>query len=367
MARSNEVAQGGAPTTGVAPVQGVTAQDILSQASTLPATPGKDPVPGPRGKDRFNKLLESAPAGWGGGNTEAYAQWLWSVPDDPTDPEFSQLLHERQRQLSAGGYPAPQQGAIHYQGSASSSGFQGDRSTSDAAGRANRQAAADQKIAGIERGDIGKTRKREAADQDQYRQQTSAPIITGMPVDAQQILSDAAAVGGAPVGIPSAWLKDFTKDWDLGLEGDYAGAAAKSGDYVYVGQANDPNGGPNFKRDKYVYKDDAKASVTGMDPARVKAVQAKLGLPQTGLVDPTIAAIWDDSVEMAGRYARNGQKVTLDFIFDTLVSAQAAGRSGGGGGNGLEKGAVDQAGVDYYMAMMQVLGDISGVKSSNVS
>jgi hypothetical protein len=190
------------------------------------------------------------------------------------------------------------------------------------------------------------------------------PVIKGMPVSAEGIFAEAAeaeaAAAGKKVEQSSPWLAQFAKSKAIQISRPYAEALAKTHDYVFAGTTKDRFG---FVRPTWMFKDDAKASITAMPQAKIKAYQKKLDLPQSGLVDPDLQNLWDYAVAMAQNYNLAGQRVDLEYIFETLVNAQAAANAAKGRGGGGGAGAEPLTDVDYYFAMMQVLGDISGVEN----
>lgn len=194
---------------------------------------------------------------------------------------------------------------------------------------------------------------------DEHRRQTKGkPIIRGLPVDAGSVLGEASTSDGGS-GL-SEWIRQWATKQGLDVTYEDAQEASATGDFVYVGQEEDKAGGPGYMRDVYVYKDDANSGVANMSVEEIADYQNRLGLEVNGIVDPKLQALWEKAVEIGQVYARAGKKVELKFIFDQLVASAVAGGGLGSGGGG---GAANRADTDYYFAMMQVLGDISGVKS----
>lgn len=192
--------------------------------------------------------------------------------------------------------------------------------------------------------------KRQSQDQMQYRDDMSdTAMLKGMPVDLQAAFEDANLDG---------FVQQFASNEELQFQSDDSRSlATKSGQYVYTGKAADSKGGAAYQRDQYLYSADAEAMLAGMDPATIKQYQAKLGLLESGVVDPDLQKLWQQAVETGQLYARAGKKVTLQFIFDSLVDAQVAANAKTGAGPRV----LDED--SYYFAMMQILGDISGVGS----
>jgi hypothetical protein len=78
--------------------------------------------------------------------------------------------------------------------------------------------------------------------------------------------------------------------------------------------------------------------------------------------------LWEWAVEVASISAANGQKLSPKDVFFAQLSAtmtklKASGTGGGGGSSGqwAQPTGGDLAATDYYQAMMQVLGDTSGI------
>jgi hypothetical protein len=205
-------------------------------------------------------------------------------------------------------------------------------------------------------------RPEDAAATDEFKRQNKGkPIIRGLPVDAGTVLGESSTASGDAGGSGlSEWIRQWATKQGLDVTYEDAQEASATGNFVYVGQEEDKRGGPGYMRDVYVYKDDAASGVANMSVEDIASYQSQLGLEVIGIVDPKLQALWEKAVEIGTQYARAGKKVELKFIFDTLVASAVAGGglgSGGGGGGGSTK-----ADTDYYFAMMQVLGDISGVK-----
>lgn len=275
------------------------------------------------GKNRFDMMLGKAPFDKG---SEFYEKWVLGLPEDPVDVEYTRLLRALKDKIRAD--------QVRRQEKETQPAL--IKSERDARQMADRERA--------HRGSMG-----------------DVPIIKGMPVGPDAVFGD------QETGDPqlSAWLQQFVKSTGLDLSVDQSSVAAKSGMYVYVGQEDDPEGGVGFRRDVFVYEEDAKSMLTAVDPEKLKGYQKRLGLEEHGLADPILQGYWDDAVQMAQLYARQGKKVDLQFIFDQLINAVEAKqrRSGGrgGGGGGIAGMSEEERTYDLYFAMMQVLGDISGV------
>lgn len=168
---------------------------------------------------------------------------------------------------------------------------------------------------------------------------------------------------------PAEMEEEFIRNNGETHEGAGADYRKRSGAYVYVGTETDPETGA--VRDVYVYAGDATAGLYALGPSEIKRYQAMTGAPQTGVPGPEdqLQAVWDYAVKTAQGYAQAGIKMSVREIFDNEMRnrqrayANRGGGGGGGGLGGLEEDPEDRAAVDYYRAMMQVLGDISGVVS----
>jgi hypothetical protein len=194
------------------------------------------------------------------------------------------------------------------------------------------------------------------------------PIIKGAPVTVGQIFAEEEETGGVeyfpgPGEAPgSPFLRQFAKLQGIDISRVGKEALTRTGDYVYAGTERDEYG---FERPVYIFFADAKASMARWGPDRIKGFQRQLGLPQTGMAEGDLKKLWDYAVEVAQEYAKAGMKVDVQFIFDTVFKQavaqyQASLRGGGGGGGGA--GTEPLSEIDYYFAMMPVLGDISGVE-----
>jgi len=342
-----------------------------------PITGDKGNTPGLRGTDRFRYVMSSAPPGMTGEGTSDRDEWILSIPDDPTDPEFSKMLadakvgaaarnRERSYERTHGGKHMP---------SLADPNVKGPTVLGVGALTAKGRVELQNPKPGPDPGSqptlngpppTGPNQKQKNAKLDEQEAKRhrflydGRPVIQGVPATAESILGQAEE---NPGGAPSPFLEQFARDQEINLNPDYTRAAVKTGDYVYVGERDDPGGGKGYTRAVYVYAKDAQAQIAKMPPDQIKKYQAKMGLPQTGLVDPELQQAWDYAVEVGRGYARAGMKVELKFIFETLLGSGSLSKGGGGGGGRFAgETPEDMAGVDYYQAMMQVLGDISGVK-----
>ncbi len=274
------------------------------------------------GQARLNSLLAKAPASLGK-FSEGYDAWLLSQAEDVRDIEFTRLLRAMKAEARA-------------------------RQASRKQTKQDDQIAADEKS-------MRKTQE----TQGRYRKGAGAkPIIKGL-------VGQDSATGLQMGAVENPWLVEVAKKLGIDLGGDVEQVAIRTGDYVYTGQVADTKGGPKFTRPEYVYVEDAKSMIMSMPPEKIKEYQKRLGLVEHGLADPILVGLWEDAIYLAQGYARSGQKVELQFIFDTLVNAKVekmkSGGGGGGGGGGAANRSDEESAYNYYFAMMQILGDISGV------
>jgi hypothetical protein len=305
------------------------------------------------GQQRFEELMRVAPTD----NADAYDNWILSIPEDPKDILFTMLLREEKARVREAQFKrAPSFGRPEGENDGPTIGDQGQ------AKRAGKEidVKADEPLKAF------------------YQQE---PIIKGAPMGTGEILQSEMEAGLNPeTGKPAKdyfpsegekeqdpLLREFSKRQGLTLSRPTEEALVATGDYVYVGTEKDKMG---FQRPVYVYKDDAKASIVKWGSNKIKQIQKRLGLPTTGVPDKDLLQLWDDAVQLAGeRYAKAGLKVTPEFIFETwvkMIEAELAknGRGGGGGGGGA--GGPGLTEDDYYMAMMGVMGDISGVQDGGL-
>lgn len=305
-----------------------------------------DETPGLKGQARLDDLLAHAKYPK---DSPQFDDWIIGYAYDPNDPMFNILL--RQLKQEAMGRSAERRMR------------EGKAGPAEQAAQATIDAAGPQLAATAGQGTVLTQQSIQRREERQYdfRQSVEGrPIIKGLNVDEQQALAEEA---GAEPGPLSEFVAMFSKDQALDVNRATSAVAVKSGKYAYAGQQEDTRGGAGFMRDVYLYEDDALASITSLDPDTIVEYQRRLGLPETGLVDSDLMDLWKEAVRQSELYARNGKKVEMKFIFDSLVDRIEAsgglgrGRGGGGGGG---RGMQD---FDYYFATMDILGDISGVKS----
>lgn len=320
---------------------------------------------GMTGKQRWDWVATQAPSGMVPQGHD-WDSWLQSLPEDPNDLEYTRLLRQAKANAASRERLRAEQGSVSADLPQISSGDKGDgKVTPMITGIPGRGPKPPPEPAGGP-GSPG-TKKLDLEEQAQHRRESAgAPIIQGLPVSVGDVgLKDPENPGAAP----DPYVEQWVKDKNLELDKQSAQVAARSGMWVYTGETADPSGGKFYTRSMYVYVDDAEAQIAQFSTAEIKKYQKALGQPETGVLTPALQGKWHDAVQAGQMYARNGKKVELKFIFEQLIASDAmakAGRGGGGGGGafGNESGA-DMVGADYYQAMMQVLGDISGVGGSN--
>lgn len=187
-----------------------------------------------------------------------------------------------------------------------------------------------------------------------------AAMLKGMPVSETDIFGDPANPGAAPDPYVEKWVRDA----ELGLDPTSSAVATKSGNWIYVGDVADEAGGPGYTRPQYVFFEEAKSGLAGMSTDQIKAYQKQLGVPESGIASGELQTIWDNAVEQGQKYAQQGKRVELRLIFESMLADRIAAKSGGGGGQYADETPQDMAGAVYYQAMMQILGDTSGVDSA---
>lgn len=197
--------------------------------------------------------------------------------------------------------------------------------------------------------DEEKVRERKARAKAQLE---GTPLFKGAPVPGSVVSEQGE--------IEDPYLRQFFNKHGITLDSDDAQKKLDSGEWVYMGTEVDSTG---TKRPVYVYKDQAHNAVVNLPAKKIAAYQKALGLNVTGRPDPYIEQYWDAAVASAQRYAAAGHKVSVQELFDMYINSaiakrNASGGGGGGGGAGAQAPSTD----DYYMAMMGVLGDISGVE-----
>lgn len=353
------------------------------------ATPAPTPTPGPggalptpgpgasfpsqfglHGRQRWDTVKSTAPGVFAG--PVAYRQWLEALPDDPSDPEYQAgLATERarfQKWWDAAGWaiPADVQGPNPYnQGKAPS--------FKDAMKKFQDYLAGQETPPNLDPGGVGpsgmsasgplgppvgeagkgKSQAERQGDLQDKRELPQAkylweqPTFRGRPIGTDEIYNNGA--------VQDPFLQGFLDENGIQLSGDTRAKATRSGQYVLMGTETNKELGAS--RDVYMFVDDAKAAGQRLDPAKLAKYQAGLGLVVTSQMDPTLENYWDQAVEMAQRSAVAGIHMSVEEWFDLTVSSAIAKKHGAGGG-----GSEPMEANDYYRAMMQVLGDISGVE-----
>lgn len=329
------------PTTTTGPTFTLTGPTPLTGPSLLPTDTAK------RGKARFEAEMSAAQGRiFGGAWSHDFNQWVLGLREDPEDPEYNAILawaksnaERKEKGLDASANNAGEKGT---------EGFKiPDGILKKPTLTAVQPAAGGDKTPVFQGGfksaesdaEFGKERFQGGTLQTQKRPDDDSP--------------------------GNAELNKFRREKGLMLPPEDASRAKTSGEYVYMGTEQNPNG--KAQRDLYMTEADAKAAIGAIPEAKVAAYQKMLGLPQTGKIDGDLMTLWNNAVVQAQVYAQNGKKVSVQELFDVRVNALAArlkarGGGGGGGGGGLQQDPEDMAAADYYMAMMQILGDISGVQ-----
>lgn len=276
----------------------------------------------PVGKARWDELLTKQGFQMPSMGSEKYDEWVLSLAEDPGDAEYTAIVREQKAQAQRR--------------------------------KEQREAEKAEQVTKTATNATGFKRAEANAEFD------TRPRFLGGDV---QDPNDSTK----PQSAAEAELKEFTKN-NKGIpldNGMYADRMKTSGQYVYSGTEASRTG--DRSREVYQSADQAKTEIFDIPEAKIKAYQKMLGLPETGKVDKTLQSVWNDAVEMAQGYATQGHKITVQELFDIQMRAYASQRAsrggGGGGGGGLEQDPEDMAATDYYMAMMQILGDISGVSS----
>lgn len=255
------------------------------------------------GADRYAWVLSNRPADAQSGT--GYIAWVQALVEDPNDLEYTRLIRALKSQVQANAGPSGETKGV----------------------AANYMSGIDHRY----------------------------DVARGKPVTTQEILADQAnshTTAGQASHTQDPYLQQFADGQDLNVDYEHNKALVRSGEFVYLG--DNPK---NAAQSVYVYADDAKAAIWDMGAAKIKAYQKELGIPATGVPGPDLQSLWNSAVESAQLAARNGKKVSVQFIFDHLVQAQVESKAASAGG------AVPQTEDDYYRAMMAVLGDISGVSN----
>lgn len=304
-----------------------------------------------KGKARFDDMLNRNRPLFGSGiGGHDYNQWILSQPEDLSDPEYNQILLAAKAQAKRAEEGFGQEAA--------NAPF-GTKIRKDAKRLKPPVTPADGGTGPAEAGlNVGPSlladeEKRLEAE----RHKVLTQVFKGVP-------TSEASLGTRQGTDPM--LSRFMDINGKPLEGPQAEYAKRSGAFVYMGAK--PSG-IGVYTDEYVYTDDAKAALVTLGADRIKAYQTTLGMDATGVPMPgdPLDDLWQAAVKQAQNFAISGIKMSVIELFEGYVRANAgrAKRGGGGGGGGgggfIGQNPEDVAAIDYYRAMMQILGDISGV------
>lgn len=351
---------------------------VLPTGTLPPLTPvGQAGAPGLHGKARWDLIQGSKPGVFDG--PIAYKQWLASLSDDPNDPEFSALLNAEKQRFERYynlnfpmGIPADVQGPNPYlkekapkvkdvmarwqayaaghpeefEAKSKDSGKVGPTGQSASGAYVAPEPTIPATIEDAQRRRIDKEldAKELAVLKGQYKQ----PVFRGRAIGTDEIYTQGA--------IQDPDLQAFLSANGIALQGDQRSAATRSGNYVYMGKEHSAE--LNVDRDVYMFVDDAKAASMKVDGNKISKYQSGLGLTVTGKMDGTLLGVWYQAVEQAQLAAvADSPKLTVEEWFDLLMTSKIASKNSGAGA-----GAPPLEANDYYRAMMQVLGDISGVQ-----
>lgn len=310
---------------------------------------------GMKGKQRWDWVSTQAPSGMQPLGHD-WDSWVQSLPEDPLDIEYSQLLRNAKQNAASRERLRSQQGDKPIEQLTGPMGATQPRITGKSG-----QGVITGKAAPV-LGSLPGAPKNKPDPQEELQhrlENKGIPLVQGLPVTENDVLGDPKNPGAAPDPHVQQWIEGK----NLQLDNQSAQIAARSGKWVYTGEVADPAGGRNFKRSMYVYLDDAEAQIASYSAGEIKSFQKRLGQPETGVLTSELQQDWHKAVLAGSAYAQAGQKVELKFIFEMLIRSKEMAKAAGGGGGGRfgnESGA-DMVGADYYQAMMQVLGDISGV------
>jgi hypothetical protein len=331
------------------------------------------------GAERWKMVYNSNPGLFAG--PLAYRQWLNSLQEDPSDPEYNALLQREKERFGKwmqvmfpsgvpsdwGPGPTMEQKAAapklkdilakweqySSQQKAESEGLDPGRP-----GATAQSAGGPYQAPG---GGVGeptlsdKQRERVQGEQDKRETQRarylwSRPTFKGRPIGTDELYTQG--------GVQDPFLDQFLQDNGIQLSGDSRSKATRSGQYVLMGTEH--NDELDADHDVYMFKDDANAASMRVDSNKLAKYQAGLGLTVTGKMDPQLLSLWYQAVEQAQLSAVAGVRMTVEEWFDLLATSAIAKRGGSGGGGG--GGGSNLEATDYYRAMMQILGDISGVQ-----
>lgn len=316
---------------------------------TGPPTPPGGPVLatpmlGATGKARWEELARKAPLGG-----HEYNQWVLSLKDDPSDPEY-------QEQLSKARYQA--QAAENKDKNARPFVKPGQKGMM--ATRGGELPPGTPPSTMLHEPKSGRTPGKPLNPIEEQKQAmaeikgASGEVFVGTPTSQEGLAT--------PSG-EDLVLNQFMSINGKPLPGPQGEMAKRSGAFVYMGiTTSTTKHGYSADTNQYMYYKDAAAGLTALGAAKVKEYQATLKMDQTGIPDDSLQNLWDKAVSQAQLYAKANIKMSVKEIFDSYVAANAAAAKGRGGGSGFVGDTPEEiAAIDYYKAMMAVLGDISGL------
>lgn len=366
MPRYNEPDTGGT-STGAPPAPPVAPP--LPPGVPIPPPTAVPAAPGLRGVARWNALQQTRPGVFSG--PSGYVDWLKSLPDDPNDPEYQHYLDDARKRAFAGeGNPVEKvkaydqavneyvtgtrRGMVKRDKEANpvvtpGSGAPGPSAQSATPYVAEGEKAKQSEFAearDLENERVNKNKTRKTTLGAYWKQ----PTFKGRPVGTDELYTEG--------NVQDPYLQGFLSENGIQLTGDQQNKALRSGKYVYMGTEH--NDELNVDRPVYMFTDDAQAASMHVDAAVLSGYQKALGSEVTGHMDPYMLSVWDKAVEMASRDTQasdaSHHPMSVREWFDILMQSAIAQKKAGAAGGGVQYEE-----FDYYKAMMQVLGDISGV------
>jgi len=345
---------GGPSVPGVPPIYG-------------PPATQPNPVAGLHGSARWEATVRSALSMFGGRMwSRDYNMYVLSLQDDPNDPEYNTALAQAKvyaQKFESGQTPdAVGSGAPSNVGTPLvGPGQVGHMAVNTAIPQPVPPGSSlhePKTPSGLQHPKVQKLN--EVQEQKQAMQEirrNSGDIFTGTPASDQSL---ATPTGTDPI------LAQFMDVNGKLLTGPQAEMAKRSGSFVYMGMTTSTTEhGYTAQKNQWMFVQDAYAGLAAQGPEKVKQYQGMLGVEQTGILNNDadgLQSMWNAAVKQAQLYAVAGLKVSVQEIFDSyLRSTVAAKKSRGGGGSFIGDNPVDIAAIDYYRAMMQILGDISGM------
>lgn len=331
-------------------------------------TPTSVIAPGLKGSARLQAEIDQRKALFSNGMWgHDFNQWALSLKDDPGDPDYTQAVQWLRTNATRA-----EQGEVSRRKATGSYDFTVPGNTPFDQGTV----ASNQSAGGPEGQPKPTPLGPPAGTSPGTSSLASVPAVTQADIDDRELKKRTYATSksgdtltefkGTPVsqgslGTPSgedAALAQFMSRNGKVLTGSQSSYAKTSGAFVYVGSRTLRDGSTE---ETYMYVQDAKNALVALGSQRLADYQTTLGLPVTGYPDKQLRAMWDFAVEEAASSAAADVKNTVQEIFDSMINANAGKLGGGGGGGG--SGAAPLDSYDYYRAMMQVLGDVSGVKA----